>query len=136
MFKLFFATPDKKIIADAELEEITVPSYRGELNILPGHAPLMTTLEAGILRYKLKSGESQKMAISWGYCQISSDGVTVLAETAVVGADLDIKVIEQHLKENENRLANESLDDVQWEKVQHEIGRLRAETDLLAEKTH
>jgi len=136
MFKLYFATPDKKVVAESELEEITLPAYAGELHILPGHAPLMTTLDAGILRYKLKTGESQKVAISWGYCQISNDGVTVLAETAVYSQDIDAKVIEQHLKQNENLLANETMDDVQWQKVQHEIARLRAEMDLLNERRH
>jgi len=134
MFKLYFATPDKKVASDVELEEITLPAFAGELNILPGHAPLMTTLEAGILKYRLKNGETAKLAISWGYCQISADGVTVLAETAVLGADVDLKVIEQHLKDNENRLSSESLDEIQWMNVQHEIARLRAEQQLLSER--
>jgi len=92
MFKLFFATPERKIVADLELDEITVPGQLGELNILEGHAPLMTTLEPGIVRYTLKNGEKKKMAISWGYCQISADGVTVLAESAALAEDLDGKV--------------------------------------------
>lgn len=134
MFKIFFATPDKKIISDAELEEITLPAHSGELNILPGHAPLMTTLSAGILKYKLKNGQSDTLAISWGYCQVSSDGVTVLAETAVHANEIDIKVIEEHLKQNENKMLNESLDDAAWEKVQHEISRLRAEVEIVQTK--
>jgi F-type H+-transporting ATPase subunit epsilon len=135
MFKLYFATPEKKVVSDADLEEIRVPAFSGELDILPGHAPLMTTLDAGILRYRLKdSPQEHKLAISWGYCQVSSDGVTVLVEEAAHGDELDLKVIEQHLQENENRLASESLDDFEWEKVQHEIARLRAEVNLLNEK--
>lgn len=135
MFKLYFATPDKKVVADAELEEVTLPAHAGELNILPGHAPLMTTLSAGILKYKLKTGESEKLAISWGYCQISSDGVTVLAETAVHGEDIDEKALNQELQAFEAKLAGESMDDSQWEKTQHEIARLRSEMALLKEKT-
>jgi len=136
MFKLFFATPEKKVVAESELEEISLPAFSGELQILPGHAPLMTTLDAGILRYKLKNGESQNLAISWGYCQISSDGVTVLAETAVNAQEIDSKVVQKHLLENENLMLNQSLDDKQWEKAQHEIARLRAEIELLSEKAH
>jgi len=136
MFKLYFATPDKKVISDADLQEITVPAYRGELNILEGHAPLMTNLEAGILRYKLKSGESAVMAISWGYCQISLDGVTILAETAVHKEDIDATVIDQHLKEFEEKLGSEALDPIEFQNIQHEIARLRAEQDLFNEKRH
>jgi F-type H+-transporting ATPase subunit epsilon len=136
MFKLYFATPDRKITSDLELEEITLPAYAGELNILPGHAPLMTTLEAGILKYKLKNGQSDVMAISWGYCQVSADGVTVLAETAVHADEIDTKVVAEHLKRNEERIGVEMLDDAEWEKAQHEISRLRSELDLAAGKIH
>lgn len=136
MFKLFFATPDKKIVSDQELAEITFPAFAGELNILPGHAPLMTTLEPGILQYKLKNGESQRMAISWGYCQISADGVTVLAETAVLAEEVDAKVVSHRLADNEALLIGESMTDEEWEKTQHEVKRLRAELNLLSETQH
>lgn len=134
MFKLFFATPDKKVVSDVELEEITLPAFAGELNILPGHAPLMTTLAAGVLRYKLKTGQKEKLAISWGYCQVSSDGVTVLAETAVHADEIDAKIANEELKTNENLLTVEMLDDVKWQKTQNEIARIRAELSLLSEK--
>jgi F-type H+-transporting ATPase subunit epsilon len=131
MFKLNFATPDKKIVADQELDEITLPAFRGELNILPGHSPLVTTLEAGILRYRLKNGETQKVAIGWGYCQVSPEGVNVLAETAVESDEIDTKVVSDRLKALEFRLANDSLDDVNWEHVQQDIARLKAELNLV-----
>ena len=131
MFKLFFATPDKKIVSDVELEEVTLPAHSGELNILPGHAPLMTTLTSGILKYKLKSGQTDTLAISWGYCQISDDGVTVIAETAVHADEIEAKIVEEHLKQNENKMLNESLDDLEFEKLQHEVLRLRSELELV-----
>lgn len=130
MFKLNFATPDKKVISDQELEEITLPAHRGELNILPGHAPLMTTLEAGILQYRLKNGETKKIAIGWGYCQISPEAVNVLAETAMTAEEIDTKVVQDHLKNQEARLSSEVLTDQDWEHVQHEIQRLNAELTL------
>jgi F-type H+-transporting ATPase subunit epsilon len=131
MFKLTFVTPEKKIETDQELEEITLPANRGELNILPGHSPLMTTLEAGIVAYKLKNGTSQKLAISWGYCQVSSDGVTLLAETAMVASEIDVAAVNEHLKQKEELLMKEVLDDHQWETLHQEISRLRAEQDLV-----
>ena len=137
MFKLNFATPDKKVVTDEDLEFIIIPAYAGSLDILPGHAPLMTTLEAGILEYKLKSGEHAKLAISWGYCQVSPEGVNVLAESAMAANEIDTKVVTEHLREEENRLATESLDDPQWETTQHEIARLKAELELVgANKAH
>ncbi|MEZ0390809.1 MAG: ATP synthase F1 subunit epsilon [Pseudobdellovibrionaceae bacterium] len=134
MFKLNFSTPNKKVVTEQELDEITIPAYAGELNILPGHAPLMTTLAAGVLRYRLKNGESAKVAIGWGYCQVSPEAVNVLAETAVSADEIDTKVVQDHLKTQEAKLANESLDELEWKNTQHEIARLKAELDLLGQK--
>lgn len=133
MFKLNFVTPDKKVVTDQELLEITVPAFAGELNILPGHAPLMTTLDAGILRYKLKNGESKKFAISWGYCQVSVEGVNVLTETALASDEIETKAVAQHLQVQEAKLATESMDQIDWDNTQHEVARLRAELALAAE---
>ncbi len=100
MFTLTLVTPEKKIVAGAEIEEVFVPGFRGELNILPGHAPLMTTLSTGVLKYRLK-GEStlRFVAISWGYAQVNPQGVNVLAETAERPEDLDLKRVDETLKE-------------------------------------
>lgn len=134
MFKLNFATPNKKVVTDQELEEITLPAHAGELNILPGHAPLMTTLEAGILKYRLKNGETAKIAIGWGYCQVSPDAVNVLAETAVTADEVNTKDVQDRLKTHEGRMANESLNDASWNHAQQEIARLKAELDLVGNR--
>ena len=131
MFKLNLLTPDKKIVSNQELDEVIVPAFKGELCILPGHSPLMTTLEPGILKYKLHgSSDFVKVAISWGYCQVSPTTVNVLAESAVTKDEIDTKVVAEHLKSHELKLATESLDDVAWADTQHEISRLKAELDL------
>ncbi len=132
MFKLSLVTPEKKLVTDQEMEEIIVPANAGELNILPGHAPLLTTLIPGILKYKLK-GTAQffEVAISWGYCQVSAEGVNVLAEHAMTADEIKPDLVKKQLKDSEARLASESLDNVDWESAQHEIARLKAELDLV-----
>ncbi len=91
MLSLSLVTPSKKLFADLSVEEVFVPSFRGELNILDGHAPLIATLSTGILKYR-KEGESQlqTFAISWGYLEISNNRVTILAETAESAAEIDL----------------------------------------------
>ena len=131
MFTLNLASPEKKLVTAQELEEITLPAFSGELNILPGHAPLMTTMEPGVLKYRLKNhSEIVKVAISWGYCQVSPTSVNVLAENVMLAGEIDAKVVANHLRTQETRLATESLSDVQWTEINREIGRLRAELNL------
>lgn len=132
MFKLDFLTPESVIVLDQELVEITLPAFKGELNILPGHAPLMTTLTPGILSYRLQNGESKKFAISWGYCQVSEKGVSVLAETVTTASEVVTSKVQESLKAVENKLIAQSLDDVEWKQTQLEIARLRALLDLAA----
>ncbi len=132
MFKLYFATPDRKILWDVELEEITLPAHAGELNIIPGHAPLMTTLEAGLLNYKLKNGACCELAISWGYCQVATDGVTVIVEVAMQKQEIDSAQVQKDLEQEENRLASEFLDDAQWKQSNREVAWLRAEKTLFS----
>lgn len=136
MFTLDFVTPEQKIVFGQELEEITIPANRGELNILPGHAPLMTTLQPGKLTYKLKSGESKTIAISWGYAQVSPTGVHVLAEAVIDPATAASKGSLQALKLLEDRLLSESLNDEDWDLAQLEMMKLRVELDLSGAKSH
>lgn len=87
---LTLVTPEKKLLTDVEVDEVFVPGYRGELNILPGHAPLMTTLSTGLLRYRLKGHSDLKtVVVSWGYAEVNPKGVLILAETAERAEDID-----------------------------------------------
>lgn len=132
MFKLDFLTPESVVVLDQDLIEITLPAHMGELNILPGHSPLMTTLIPGILSYKLQSGEFKKFAISWGYCQVTEKGVSVLAETVTAAHEVVANKVLESLKKVEARLIEQTLDDRDWNQTQLEIARLRAELDLSA----
>jgi F-type H+-transporting ATPase subunit epsilon len=92
MFSLTLVTPAKKLLEKAPLKEAKVPAFRGELEILPGHAPLITTLEAGVLSYTLSDNTQQRVAISWGYCEVTASGeVNVLAETAETKEDINLE---------------------------------------------
>ncbi len=73
-------TPKKKLLIDQKTLEIRVAAYKGELTILPGHAPLITTLSSGILAYKTTDNKTQKAHLSWGYLEVLDDDVNILAE--------------------------------------------------------
>jgi F-type H+-transporting ATPase subunit epsilon len=136
MFRLNLLTPEKKLIANQDLEEVILPAFKGELSILPGHAPLMTTLEPGILRYRLKGSDRMtSVAISWGYCQVSPGAVNVLAEHATTADDINLSKSEGDLKDLQNKLANEVLDDHQWDELQKDIQRLQAEINLVSSRS-
>lgn len=72
-------------------EMVVVPGEQGELGIYPRHAPLLTRIKPGSVRIKLadKPGEETLIYVSGGILEVQPNVVTVLADTAIRGADLD-----------------------------------------------
>jgi F-type H+-transporting ATPase subunit epsilon len=127
VFRLTLVTPEKTIVKDAELAEITLPAHSGELNILPGHAELMTVLKAGRLNYRLQSGETADYVIAWGYCQVTDHSVLVLAESLKAKSELNITEIQSSLKLADKKLNEEMLNDEEYEKLIKQIEELRSQ---------
>lgn len=72
------------------LVEIVVASgVQGDLGIVYGHAPLLTSLQPGPVRIRLQNGEEQVYYVSGGYLEVQPNVVTILADTAVRAQDLD-----------------------------------------------
>ncbi len=86
--KLEMVTPYKRVLAE-DVDEITAPGFVGELGILPGHTPLLTTLKVGELSYK-KGKETFYVAVNWGYLDVEHDTVTVLVDTAEKADEIDL----------------------------------------------
>jgi F-type H+-transporting ATPase subunit epsilon len=130
MFELTLVTPESKVVANAELEDLRLPAYMGELQILPGHSPLMTTLDTGVLQYTLKSGEQGKIFISWGYCQVHPHGVFVLAEQIYHKDQIDVSEKTFELKKLEEQLGSVEMTDEEWSKTQKQVKMLRAQLEF------
>ena len=87
--KLEMVTPYKRVLSE-DIDELAAPGTLGELGILPGHTPLLTTLKVGELTYK-KDGETFHVAVNWGYVEVEEDTVTVLVETAELADQIDLE---------------------------------------------
>jgi F-type H+-transporting ATPase subunit epsilon len=78
--RLEVVTAEREVLTD-DVDMVVAPGGEGELGILPRHAPLLTTLQPGVLRLK-KDGDETFMAVSGGFMQVYRDRVLVLADTA------------------------------------------------------
>lgn len=135
MFKLTIVTPEKRLLVDQEVEEVTVPAFKGELNILPGHAPLITSLETGVMKWKLKGASSQEVAvISWGYCQVSPTGVNILADVADLPNEINVAEEKKFLADAEKKILHETLTDDEWNILQAGIARAQADIEIASNK--
>jgi F-type H+-transporting ATPase subunit epsilon len=74
------ATPDRLFVSE-KVSEVEVPGKDGYMGILPGHAPLISELAEGVLKYVAR-GKSNEIRISGGFVEVRNDKVRVLADTA------------------------------------------------------
>jgi len=68
---------------------VVLPGEAGELGILPGHMPLMTRIKPGAVRVQTQEGKEELIFVAGGLLEVQPNLVTVLADTAIRGADLD-----------------------------------------------
>jgi F-type H+-transporting ATPase subunit epsilon len=97
----------ERVVYSAEADAVIAPGVEGQLGILPHHAPLMTTLQAGELVVR-KGTQEDIMAISGGFLEVRPDRIIVLADQAERAEEIDVaraararQRAEQSLKEKQ-----------------------------------
>ena len=74
-------TAERSILDETDVDMVVAPASEGEVGILPRHAPLLATLDAGTLRIKKDGGETE-LAVGGGFLQVNRDRVLILADAA------------------------------------------------------
>ena len=114
-------------IFSGEAEFIAAPAQMGEVGIYPHHAPMITSIKPGALRIKLADkNEEQLIYISGGILEVQPGVVTVLADTAIRGHDLDEAQANAAKKAAEEAMKNRSSD-VDYAKAQAELAEAIAQ---------
>jgi len=103
-FQLEIVTPEKMVVKD-QAEEMQIPGKNGYLGILPGHAPLISELSVGQISYR-NGSETHYLCVAWGFAEVLPDKVTILAETAERGEDVDCERAQKAKERAEKRLAS------------------------------
>jgi F-type H+-transporting ATPase subunit epsilon len=85
--QLEVVTPERRVLAES-VDMVTVPGLGGELGILPGHTPLISQLQTGVLTYA-QDGKNQQLHVSGGFVEVRDDHVAVLAEVAERPEEID-----------------------------------------------
>ena len=99
---LEIVTPER-LAYSGEVDAVVLPGSEGELGVLPHHAPLVSTLGVGELRYR-KGGEEESFAIVGGFLQVRPDRVVVMAETADMASEIDLEKAQQAKRDAEKAI--------------------------------
>ncbi len=85
---LEIVTPSRLVLSE-EVDLATAPGSEGVFGVMANHAPLLSTLKIGEMRYT-NDGNSVRMAVSGGFVEVSNNRMTVLAEAAEKSEEIDV----------------------------------------------
>ncbi|CAH0248427.1 F0F1 ATP synthase subunit epsilon [Erwinia aphidicola] len=112
------------------VQSIQVSGSEGELGIRPNHAPLLTAIKPGMVRIVKQHGEEEVIYLSGGVLEVQPGAVTVLADTAIRGSDLDeARALEAKRKAEEHM--NSSHGDVDFAMASAELAKAIAKLRVI-----
>lgn len=101
-----------RLVYEGDADIVMVPGSLGEMGILPGHAPLLSSLEMGVIR--VKTGESEEIfTVTGGFIEVQPDIVTIMADAAENVEDIDIDRAEEAMKRAAHLLEEYSTTDTE-----------------------
>jgi F-type H+-transporting ATPase subunit epsilon len=99
---LEIVTPER-LLAREQVDEVEIPGSQGYFGVLPGHTPLLATLQVGELWYR-KGQEKTYLVIAFGFAEVLPDRVTILAQIAEKADEVDVVRARSALERAEQRL--------------------------------
>lgn len=128
----------EELIFSGLAEFVVLPGEAGELGIMPGHMPLMTRIRPGAVRVKLPGDKEELIFVAGGLLEVQPGLVTVLADTAIRGADLDQAKALDAKKKAEEAMVNRSSE-MDYARAQAELAEAIAQLaaiDRLRKQRH
>jgi len=98
----------EKSLFSGLVSHLSVSGQEGELGIMHGHTPLLTPIKPGMVQLMKQDGSEEVIYISGGFLEVQPGGVTVLADTAIRGQDLDKAKAEEAKRAAEAQMSSSS----------------------------
>jgi F-type H+-transporting ATPase subunit epsilon len=92
-----------RLVYEGDVDMVVVPGTLGEMGILPGHAPLLSALEMGVIRVKTEQ-EEEVFTVTGGFIEVQPDIVTIMADAAENVEDIDVERAQQAMERAERLL--------------------------------
>ncbi|WP_386688701.1 F0F1 ATP synthase subunit epsilon [Lonepinella sp. MS14437] len=127
-FNLIIVSAEKKIFEGA-VKSVQASGIEGELGILANHTPLMTAIKPGIVKFTLENDSEDVIYVSGGFLEVQPNIVTVLADVAIRGDELDQdRILNAKRKAEENIIAKsgDANHQLMVAKLSQELAKLRA----------
>ncbi|KQV73217.1 F0F1 ATP synthase subunit epsilon [Rhizobium sp. Root1220] len=106
-FNFELVSPERLLLSEM-VTEVVIPATEGEMTVMAHHAPTMTTIKPGIVSVRSANGTKQDFVVFGGFADILPTGCTLLAESAVLVADLSKDELTRRIE-----VAKQELDDTE-----------------------
>ena len=123
LFKFELVSPEDLLMSQ-DVQQVLVPGTEGNFTVLPGHAPLLSTLRPGVLDVLDEQGREDRIYVRGGIAEVNPNGLTVLAEDAVPLAELSSEMLTQQVRNAEEDVAD-AADDEKRRRAQESLDHLR-----------
>jgi F-type H+-transporting ATPase subunit epsilon len=114
-------TPDRLVLS-TEAEVVVCPGVEGQFGVLPGHIPFLSALEIGEMYYKA-GGKTEYLAVSGGFAEVTGEKVTIVAESAEVGREIDVERARRAQERAEKRIAAGKTAEIDWARAEAAMRR-------------
>jgi F-type H+-transporting ATPase subunit epsilon len=101
-----------RLVFEGDADIVIVPGTLGEMGILPGHAPLLSALELGVIRVKMGQ-EEEVFTVTGGFIEVQPDIVTIMADAAENVEEIDVDRAQQAMERAERLLDEYSEEDTE-----------------------
>jgi len=114
-------TPDRLVLS-TEADVVVCPGVEGQFGVLPGHIPFLSALEIGEMYYR-KGGQIEYLAVSGGFAEVTGEKVTIVAESAEKGREIDLERAKRAQERAEKRLATAKTEEIDWARAEAAMRR-------------
>jgi F-type H+-transporting ATPase subunit epsilon len=123
----------EELLASGDVAMVTAPGAEGDFAVLPGHAPVVSTLRPGTVEVYENAGAEPvaRYFVAGGFAEVALDSFTVLAETAIRMEDLDRDVLEQEIQNTREDLEDAGDDEEKRTAIEEKLSQLEDILGLL-----
>jgi F-type H+-transporting ATPase subunit epsilon len=114
-------TPDRLVLS-TEADVVVCPGVEGQFGVLVGHIPFLSALDIGEMYYR-KGGQIEYLAVSGGFAEVTGTKVTIVAEAAEKGREIDVERVMRAKERAEKRLAAAKTAEIDWARAEAALRR-------------
>lgn len=124
-----FVSPER-VLFSGDVDQVDLPGAEGDMGILAGHAPLVTSLRPGIVTI-YTGGAREPIVVVGGFAEVSPAGLTILADRAVPREDYDTALLAEEIKNTEEDVAD--AEEVKRDRLMRRLDQLKSLQAALAQ---